>query len=197
MKIKIYRHVTAGSLFVLASVINPAYFSGCAANEEKPNFGEAEMLEYLDAANDTRTWSFAANEKDYEIELSLNEKAGEDSEGEESASLTLFATRVNACSSRTFMQSASACVDSTEVVVEGELTLRVMDASGPRDIMTAQPISGTLMAIGTELRGTTLWLNFGDNLITLSSDETRTFEIREFRATKLGPDAISIAYLNY
>jgi len=184
----------ASVAFALAFVINPAYL-GCSPVAEEPNFGEAEMLQSLDAANEIGTWSFSADGVDYEVALSLMQTAGADVISEREAQ-PYFASVAYACGNRSFMQSASACVTSTQLVVGGELTLRRIDSSGSIEIISAEPVRGHLTAYGNTLASVHLALAFRNDtqLLDLSAVDASTFELDAFNATGVGTPAVEIHY---
>lgn len=186
--------LAASIAFSLAFVINPAYL-GCGPTVEEPNFGEAEMLQCLDAANEIGTWAFTADGVDYEVELSLMQTAGVDVIAWQSDE-PYFARVAHACGSRTFMQSASACTTTTQLVVEGELTLRRIDSTGALEILSSEPVAGDLHSYTTTLAWVGLSLTFGggSQSLSLSAVDARTFELDDFNATAVGTPAGDIHY---
>jgi len=183
----------ASAVFFVALALNPGYF-GCGTSDNAPNFGETEMLQSLDAANEIGTWTMHVDGVDYEVTLSLIQTAGEDSYASR-PTRALFGNVAHACGSRTFMQSASACVTRTELIVDGELTLRRVDADGPFDLVSATPVHGSLTSYTTTLGWVALELAFGDaNRIALHANDARDYTLASFDADGIGIDAISIHY---
>lgn len=179
--------------FLLALVINPAYL-GCAADEDETSFGEAEMLESLAAVNEAGSWRFSSDGARYELELSLTQSVGEDELAAGSAP-ALLASSAHACGSRTFMQSASACVTTSTLVVEGELSLwRVEDDDTRTVLLDGKPVQGALIAFGETLDQVMLDVSQGSSQLVLESSDARAFAVQSFRADSVGTEGVDIDY---
>lgn len=174
----------AGAVFLFALVVNPAYF-GCGPTESEPNFGEAEMLQSLDAANETGTWDFEVDGVSYELTLSLMQVVGEDVIAVRHPQ-SMFASTAHACGSRSFLMSASACVTVTTLQVEGELTLRRVEDGVATELVSNAAVSGDLTAYGETLRDVSMNLVFGDaRTVSLSAEDARTFVLTAFSVVGL------------
>jgi hypothetical protein len=189
------RLLFAVSTFLLASVVNPAYFAGCVQDESEPDFGEPEMLELLDAVNEQGRWQFENAGAQYEIEFSLMQAAGADSHAAARTAMFSGAT-AHACGSRTFMNSAAACLTVSQLIVEGEFTLREL-APTPRVVASAVAVTGNLTAPGNHLRSASLDLRFGDSFVTLETRDASTFELQNLhaRSRDLGDVDLEIDHL--
>lgn len=191
---RIRSRLLAGSAFTLAFVINPAYL-GCSSHvEDGPDFGEAEMLTSLDAANEIGDWNFATEGAVYKVELSLMQTRGEDSR-EADARSHWFAPVAHACGTRTFMQSASACPDTTRMIVEGGLTLSLLDGSQTTELLGDEDVQGALTVLGDTLQDVVLELRFAHGgLVQLVAPHAEDYRLTQFQGSGLGPDGLAIDY---
>ena len=135
--------------FALALVINPGYFVGCVGDTaDEFQFGEAEMLELVDRVNDQEAFVFESAGEVYRLELTLEQAQGED-DGTAAAGTSLAARRALACGSRTFMNSAAACISSSEVALLADL--RLYRTTRTRRAGAGTAAVGSLSAWGKQL----------------------------------------------
>ncbi|HKU39979.1 MAG TPA: hypothetical protein VJR89_17585 [Polyangiales bacterium] len=146
------RAVLALGVFAVAFVINPGYFAGCVGEPSGPDFGEAEMLELLDEANATGPFDLEHAGVQYRLELSMQQKAGDDLDETSSRQQpTPFAARAYACGSRTFMASAAACLTSSIIPLTGQFSLVRIDETGETRVLDDETLSGELRVGGNRL----------------------------------------------
>jgi hypothetical protein len=198
--------------FFFAFVVNPAYITGCMVSESEPDFGEAEMLALLDAANEQGRWELESDGKTYEIELSLMQKVGSPAASgpepgyaprtawEPRTALragSLWSAPAHACGTRTFTQSASACVTFTEVPLFGELTIRELSPT-PHVVVDALEVEGRLWTDAARLLFAYLDVYLSDDRsgdsITLHSPDATSFELQQVDAMGLGDDGIDLSF---
>jgi hypothetical protein len=185
------RKLVVAVAFAVAFVINPGYFAGCIGDSE-PNFGEPEMLDALAGANAMGPWRFEQDGARYEAELVLTQQQGDDSESAGRGSP--LSTRALACSSRTFMQSAAACVTASIMPLDGTLTLRRVDQEPATELASDLALEGELAVYGLELGNAYIHLEHGFISIDLRAADGRRFELMEFHATNVGTTFANIAF---
>jgi hypothetical protein len=186
--------------FCFAFVVNPGYITGCSTSDSEPEFGEAEMLELLDAANEQGRWQLESGGKTYEIELSFMQAAA-GAPGEQAARAprrplepgSLFGTRAHACGTRTFTQRASACVTFTEVPLVGELTVRELSPT-PHVIVDAVEIEARLWTDAHRLLFAYLDFEFEDNRVVLHSPDAESWQLQRVDAMALGEDMVDLSF---
>ena len=187
------RWLIVGPSFVFAFVVNPAYFAGCGSAEQPTfTFGEQDMLKLLHAVNDAAPLEFSAAGGDYTLELSLMQKLGDDRDDTVARSRSAWAGTVYACGTRTFLQSASACITSSELPVTGTVTLL---KKGDNALPAELAVSGTLRVYGYDLKTASLDLNDPADTISLQSTDARTFRLTVFDAPKLGDGGSDIQFM--
>jgi hypothetical protein len=184
--------------FCLASVINPGYFAGCASStgdddpgpepgSEKFEFGEAEMLALVDEANATSPFDFTQGPDHYRVEMFFEQRAGEDQD--DTASLQRpapFKMRAFACGTRTFMQSAAACVTMSQVLLTATINLYRLDGEDTTPIVQNRKVDAYLSVGGYKLTNANIIsgsYGVGDNStqIALGSADGKTFKLDQFR----------------
>ncbi len=75
-----------------------------------------------------------------------------------------------------FLRSAAACLDTTEVPVEGTLTIKRAGPGGA--LIVNQASKGNLLVIGTKLERARLRLSSGENSVDVNySHPTRSFRV--------------------
>ena len=187
------RWLITGPTFLIASVINPAYFSGCG--DSQPNgftFDEQDMVRLVQALNDADPIEFSANGADYTLAFVLRQRAGEDRDDTVARTPSAWARPVYACGTRTFLQSAAACITTSEMPVSGTVTLHTRG----EDALPAQLIvQGTLRVDGYQLREATLDLNDQVDTISLRGDAAGKFELVVFDAPNLGDGGGDIQFM--
>ena len=179
------RWIAGAIAFGLGSVVNPAYF-GCASESvEKFEFGEAEMLELLDEANATGPFEFEDGTDRYRLEVIFTQKPGDDSDESASSSVHApFAARAYACGSRSFKQSASACITSSTVPLTAQLDLFRLDVGGETHLVRNQTFDAMLNVFGTKLNNASIGIVPDDPEIATAlslSVRDKTFELTRFR----------------
>lgn len=186
---KILAWTLKASAFALTYVINPAYLTACGdASEEPEQDGtiEAELLAELDRVDQVEAFTFVSDKgESYELTLQLAQAQGDDV-GEVSLAPRLFVT-AQACGTRTFFQSASACATTYELALEGTLSLRKLDESSP--LLADVPVEGRLSNYGE------LSLNIdGDaaNSVSLGRGTGDTYSVWRFTASNIGPEMLDI-----
>ena len=184
------RKLAALFAFAVASVLNPGYFAGCISDQE-PDFGEEEMLAVLSAANAMGPYAFDTDDARYEAELTFVQRDGEDARSGRAMPLS---TRAFACGSRTFLRSASACVDVTLVPVEATLTLRRVDQEPTVEIVSELAMDGRLRVFGLELDNAYIEIEYAAHRIDLRAGDGRNFELIAFYAADLGPMRVDIHF---
>jgi hypothetical protein len=185
------RFAISSLAFGLASVVNPAYLSGCAsATDDGPSKSElreieADLVEDLDEVNGIGAWTFTHGGEDYEVLLALSQEAGADEAA--SAPGARFTSTAYACGTHTFFQSASACATNYDLAVEGTLTLRRLGANAAT-IVADLAVTGTLRSYGG------LFLQLGDEgYLSLGEDSA----LDSFEAQSLGEEQLDFSFSRY
>lgn len=181
------------AVFALFLVANPAYFAACAGEENGDSFtyGESDMLELMDGLNSTE-WLVDG----YALELSLTQGTGA------SASFSLpdagnspsFVRSAHACGGRSFVKSAAACIDWTDLPVLG--TLRIFEQVGAeeRTLIDEIPVDGniTVMSLNLDHAEVNLSLNNGSAYLSWDEELGGEFVFEQLKADGLGADGRSI-----
>ena len=124
-------------------LVNPL-FTGCA-EENKYEFGEAEMLDLLDTL-ENQTWITTINGTDHELFLDMEQSP------EEQAALMpsiLGLGSAHACEDRTFFASAEACIQSTTLYIEG--SAQVINLETEEVLHESLPLNGSILVLGYTL----------------------------------------------
>lgn len=190
MTLRRSRTIFASLAFVFAFSVNPMYLAGCfVETDEDFEFGEAEMLTLLETGNDR--FDFAAGGESYSLDLTVTQSAAF---AQNDTSPGLFAS-AHACGSRTFEQSASACISASSVPVTGTFTL--IKTTGGTNVVVAEHVAvrGFLRVYGEKLRYAMLNLTFdGTDSLDLGQNDTGPLVLSRFAATDLGEGAVHITY---
>ena len=154
-------------------LLNPM-FTGCA-EDDKFQFGEAEMLDLLDTL-DGQTWVTTIDGTNHELILDLQQAT------EVQASLTpnfLTLGSALACGDRTFLASAEACVETSTLHIEG--TVSVVNLDTQVVLHESLEIEGSMTVIGYVLdnadinlyheSGSLYWYSSDGQSIELESTE--------------------------
>ncbi len=166
--------------FGLASVMNPAFFAGCGslvgheARQPEFSFGEAEVVALIDVAKAQR-YELKTADGSYEIVVDIGQVRGEDSK---SSALDPALVRVaHACGNRTFLRSAAACLESTNVPVAGSITVKRI-APDTITLIDKADAKGGVTVLGTSLHRAEIQIEAGETSVSLSSDDAKTFKVR-------------------
>lgn len=176
-----YRVVVAILTFLFFSVINPAYFVGCAnLTDEEPNFGETEMLEVLSNVQRQTVWNYTGFDgSTYEIELSVEQATEHPTALHRNTYQVSFFNTAFACVDRSFFKSASACIDSTEVPLEGKMTVRKSTYDGNIEtLLQDQDVEGSLVAEGLTLGTVDLYVSYSNGYVGFISSDGVSFKVR-------------------
>jgi hypothetical protein len=168
--------------FVIASVLNPAYFAGCGSDAEGPHFqyGAQEMAEYALAANDSFDLSLHATSYRLDLEIEPTHDAVQHAQQP-----SAFAATAYACGDRKLVASAAACIDSSSMAVAGKFTLlRVAD--GASEVVASDvPVQGTLTIPSLILSGGWMDLKFDGGSIQLSRNNDKAFMLGAYSLESL------------
>jgi len=161
------------SAFVIFFIVNPAFIAGCGQEEEPEfTFGEAEMLSLLGTVEDS-PWSYDHNSEAYEIEFDLEQ--GESVQMTQRPPFSLVESAW-ACSNRSFVSSAAACVNVSHLGVSGTVTISELE-SGEAPIEV--DIQGTMTVYGLHLDAAHLDLTHDGGHFTLVSNDGKGFKLSE------------------
>lgn len=181
-------------IFAAAFVVNPAYLVGCSseADDDEPDFGEAEMVGLLDDFNGMGASAVVDGSAVYEVNVALTQQEGADAVSARGGLRVVRAA--HACGSRTFLRSAAACTTETLLGIEGTIIVRRVDGPSSMILVEGLAVQGQIIASGETLRFASLDLYFAGGSATWFTDDGQHFELSTFDATDLGPDAVDIAY---
>jgi hypothetical protein len=160
--------------FGLASVMNPAFFTGCGSVlGPKFSFGEAEVVALVDVAKAQR-YELKTTDGSYEVVVDLSQARGDDSK---SGALEPSPVKVaHACGNRTFLRSAAACLDQTDVPVSGTITIKRI-APDEITLVDKADATGKMTVYGTALTNAEIEVGAGENRVSLRSDDAKTFKV--------------------
>ena len=136
--------------FTLAFVLNPVFVTGCARL-----FGpsEREAVSLVEAATSGGPYRFTRDDgRELELSFDVHQSMGDD----RSSRLASPVRSASACGHRTFLRSASACLDTASVPVEGAMTVAVV---GGEALFDHVAVTGQLLIVGWSLDRATLTLN--------------------------------------
>lgn len=163
------KHVKWGLMSVLW-LANPII--GCSQEEEeKFSFDEEDMLALLDEVNQ-ETFAFEVSEKSFELQFTLVPREAETA----SLHLTSFLASAHACGSRSFFAEAEACVDVSELPVEG--TVDIIDVETGEIIQDDLIVEGSLDVYGLTFDNASMYLNHdGGSFSFIDSTETEEVDL--------------------
>jgi hypothetical protein len=140
-----WRKPIALSSFLLAYVLQPAAFSGCAADQEQPkyDYGKAELLGLIETANAGERWPFESQNSRFTLEVVITDAStgDEPSDDEKRASLHgLVVRQARACGTRvrSFSAVAAACGTRYETKLPVSAMAIVTRHDGGRDQVVAK-----------------------------------------------------------
>lgn len=136
--------------FVVGFAVNPALLTGCGLLRPSFSYGEAELLAVIDNANRGGPYRYQKDGVTYEVSFTVSQAATAPRKRAELLPSTAWITEAHACSERTFVRGAGACLDTSTVPVEGTMQVKRLGPGGAR-VVGSVPVSGKLHAIGTTL----------------------------------------------
>ena len=142
--------IGAMSLLWLA---NPVLVGGCG---EKGFEFEAEDMVALAETIEDSSWTANIEGQDYEMEFMISSESIEDGLSQ----LNLQLGSALACENRSFLGSAAACIDTTELRVDGFLTVTKEDSNFV--VIDNVPIEGIMSVRGRSLNNAELRFFIGD-----------------------------------
>lgn len=162
------RRFAVATVFGFAFVVNPALlFAGCGYR-----FGEAEAIAVLKDVGAHKAYRFSVDGADYNATLDLRQAAKPTPRLSHSPT---WVTSAHACGDRTFVKSASACLDTTRVPIEGTLQVVRVDDPGSRMERT---VLGDLVIEGTRASSASVELfTPSREVVRLTSSDAKTFLI--------------------
>lgn len=181
--------------FAFFYAVNPAYLSGCGSEEsEEFTFGEQDMLDLLADANGQVHEATDDDGRGVELELELDQVAGEDSGELAAAGSPSWMMRASACGSRSFLASASACDVATHMPLEGTITLRITDGDDTQ-VLEDLAVEGVLMVNGHDLDNAYLELDVldGEGFLSLHGDGAGSFELVGVELGELPGEALTLS----
>ncbi len=153
-------------------VVNPAYLAGCGG-ETGFSFGQEDMLALMDSVA-AETWTVEKDSERYTLEFDLEQ------------SETLELTRRQppgllgnalACEDRSFVASASACIDMSYLGIRGRVTIR--DLTTGQEVLSAQVVTGTMRVIGLHLSNSVIELTHTSGRFEFISETGESFHLSE------------------
>lgn len=120
MRRKVSIQAVAFGLFLIA---NPAYFTACSSPSPEFEYDQADMLEVLYGLNEAGPFEW----DDYSISLSFPHAAAKQAFYQPGAATSSggmpFVAQAHACGTRSFVQPAEACGSTTEMQLQGTMTV--------------------------------------------------------------------------
>jgi len=164
------RRLSIATSFILFSIINPAFLTGCGEEQDEFTFGEPEMLALVSSAND-QAWDYTHQEQSVTVEFALVQSATV--EITERPNPSIFAAAW-ACSNREFVRNAAACIDSSFLGVEGTVSVRTTDGTV---LVDEREVRGDLTVVGLNLSSGTLTVGDDQSVFTLRSENGKDFQL--------------------
>ena len=156
------------SLMSVLWLVNPIV--GCS-QEEGFSFGEDDMLALLEEVNQ-ETWEFEVSEQRFELQFTLVPRESETA----SLLLSSFFASAHACGSRSFFAEAGACLDISDLPVEG--TVVIIDVETGSIIQDDLAVEGSLEIFGLDLDNASMYLNHdGGSFSFVDSIETEEVDL--------------------
>ena len=150
-------------------LINPVFVGGC--DEKSFEFEEEDMIALAETI-DNGSWTANIDGQDYELEFIVSTDSME--AGLSQAGLSLGSAW--ACEERSFVASAAACIDTTELHIDG--FLRVTEGDSNVVIIDNAPIEGLMSVMGLRLDNAELTFNLGDDgFVRFESTDGKAFEL--------------------
>lgn len=189
----IQRSFVGLAVFFVAFVVNPLYFAGCVSADPEPNFGEAEMVALLATVNSTDVWAFSTNGQSYELTLTLD-RATHASRAVPRKDA--FSATAMACGTRSFYQSAAACITVTSLPLTGSFMLERVSGSERATVAANVAFEGALVVYGDTIGSAHLDLTFRDGTdgISIGSPDAHEFTLERIHAQDLGEEALDLDF---
>ena len=183
------RYLIRNLIFVFFFLANPAYFLACEEDDDHFTFGEEEMVALLDTVNGA-AWEI----DEYKIVFSLSQE-GEALARNRMSRPELTAT-AQACGTRTFVKSAEACIDLSEMPVVGETSVYRAVENGDWQLIDTIPTEGYLDVEGLNLTNARveLTLDGGFAYLSWSENDGDAFQLLSLTVEDVGDDAAVISY---
>lgn len=167
---KNFKWMAIAPIALVCFTMNPAMLTGCsgASSNKSFGFGEAQMQQLV-----LGTWQGEAVSKDGKIgQVSLEVK-----QATKKMALWSWVQSAHACGTRTFIRSASACIDTTEMPVTATMTITQKGADGQvSTTVNNLGLSGRLMVAGRQMNNAMFSLKGGDVTLNMSSNDGQKFE---------------------
>ena len=163
---------TFSAAFISFFIINPAFIAGCGQEESEFTFGKPEMLALLDTLENS-PWNFDNSNETYEIEFDLEQ--GESVQMTQRPPFSLVESAW-ACSNRSFVSSAAACVNVSSLSVAGTVTIHKLESN---DAPIEIEIQGTMSVYSLNLDSAELELSHDEGHFSLTSDDGQQFRLTE------------------
>ncbi len=160
-----------GGTFGLAFALNPAFVSGCGLFGPSFEFGEADVVALMANESLLGPHRFRQGDAEYVLTVELEQRRGKD----QTSQVAAVVREAHACSGRTFLRSAGACLDTTDMPVEGRVKL--VKLGSPEIAIADVPASGSLEIHGLELDNARLDLEGEGYSFELRSTDARRFEL--------------------
>jgi hypothetical protein len=162
-------------VFLCAFALNPAYVVGCGGGDGEFDFSEQEMLTL--SVRTTGSYPFTVGSTEYVLKLDLKPS----SRATTAARGSLFAASAHACGTRQIFATASACVDSSEIRMEGTMMLELVGADGTeRALESPLALEGRFSVYGSSLDNGVVDLRADDVQVVLDSDG-ESFTLASFK----------------
>jgi len=150
-------------------LVNPVFVGGC--DEKGFEFEEEDMIVLAETIDDG-SWTANIDGQDYELQFVVSTDSVE--AGLSQAGLSMGSAW--ACEERSFVASAAACIDTTELHVDGFLTVTEGDSNIV--VIDNAPIEGIMSVMGLQLDNAELTFSLGeDGSVRFGSADGVTFKI--------------------
>ena len=149
-------------------LINPVFVGGC--DEKSFEFEAEDMVSLAETIGDG-SWTANIAGQDYELEFTINS----DSVDDELSQLGFSMGSAWACESRSFVASAAACIDTTELRIDGFLTVTEGDSNIV--VIDNAPVEGFMSVMGYTLNNADLRFSLDQGLVYFSSADGIEFNL--------------------
>jgi len=146
---------------------------GCGGAEPEFTFAESDMLTLMGTLNE-EAWLFENGNEQFELSFSLEQSA--DLEITRRAAQGIMET-AQACGDRTFITSASACVDMSYLGLQGAVD--ITNVATGAVVALSLSLTGSMNVVGLNLSNAQVELIHPQGVFSFVSDTGTHFELQE------------------
>jgi len=161
-----------GLSFGFFLIVNPLFVVSCGENSEF-EYDEHDMLAVVDDLNEAAALPVSAgsDEQGYQLRFAIEQSVA----GGKTAHLapeSSWISQAHACTQRTFVEEAGACMSTSELRLQGTL---FVEQEG--SVVHTLDVEGSMFVMGKRLRGADFFFNFDGGTVSLNWEGASAFTL--------------------